>query len=113
MSDLDSPEALLFASAVGDVLRDLRGARGWTIDTFARHVNLSSTITCRQETGARPITMARLYTLSAALEISPAEITAYAQQRAHITNAPAIPIAPALVITPEVVVLKSHRNADH
>lgn len=63
-----------FAAAVATAVRSLRVERGWVLREFARALDLSETLTCRLELGARPIDMERLFVLSSALVVPPTDL---------------------------------------
>lgn len=87
MIELDEMGA--FARAVGHVLRLERQRQGWTLAEIGQRVELSVSVLCRVELGARPLDMNRLAGLCVALGVSPAVVVALAQREAFPLGWPA------------------------
>lgn len=86
MVDLDDGDA--FARAVGTVLRAQRQRLKWTLAETGELVRLSVSVLCRLELGARPLDMARLAGLCAALGVAPAVVVALTQAEAFPLGRP-------------------------
>jgi transcriptional regulator with XRE-family HTH domain len=81
-------------SELGVMLRELRGARGWTVDDVAQRMNCSSSKISRLETGQRGVNasdirkLCALYEITGTLREELAELAARGKQRRLLPGLP-------------------------